>query len=136
MERIRNLSIEKRVKRLETAVSTIIRHLELKTEISEELGVDPFNYARDDLDKRIIEELLRKRVATATQIHKKLKLGTELTRQALGKRLKRMMVESSRLGLQWLEYNPKRIKQHFRAWWIIPEAIKPQILQKYEEKRR
>jgi hypothetical protein len=126
--------LEVRVKMLEDAVKMISSKLELDLELADALGADPFDYARDDTDRKIIDYLLTKGVATATEIKKEANIQ-KIGRQAIGKRLQRMVSESDAIGLQWLKYNAKRVQNHFRAWWLIEHNIKPNILQKYEKMR-
>jgi hypothetical protein len=127
-----SITLEGRVKRLEDAMNKITQLLELNLELSDTLGADPFDYARDDLDRKIIDYLLTVKVATSTEIKKACNI-TEISRQAVGKRLQRMQRESDKLGVQWLEYNPKHIEKHFRAWWLIEHAVKPKVLKRYKK---
>jgi len=127
------LSLERRVKRLEKAVSVILEHLEMAEELGwEHKLLNPFDFARDSFDRKIIEILLKNEVITSTKIARML--GDENLRHKIGKRLKRMERECEMIGKKWLEYNPKRVQGHFRAWWIIPENIDPKILKKYGKK--
>lgn len=111
-------SHEVRLKRLEVTVDRIAKELELASEIV--VKVDPFKYARDDLDREIIKLLLTNKVITSTQIAEKV--GTN--RHMIGKRLQRMEKESEDAGEKWLKFIPKEKEGHFRAWWVISDIIK------------
>ena len=126
------MSLERRVRRLEKAMAAVLEVLEMAKELGwEHKFLNPFDFARDSFDRKIITLLLKNEVMTSTQMAKML--GDEYLRHKIGKRLKRMEEECEMIGKKWLEYNPRRIQGHFRAWWIIPENIDPNILKRYRK---
>jgi urease accessory protein UreF len=111
--------LEARLRKVEVALQKICNELELAQSITG-LQVEPFRYARDELDKEIIKLLLTNKVMTATQIAETLKEN----RHKIGKRLKRIQRESELAGEKWLEFNPSEKLGHYRAWWVLEGVIK------------
>jgi len=109
---------EKRLRKLENAIARIGKELELTELIAFKKDINPVNYAKDDLDQKIIKLLLEKRVLTTSEIASAL--GDN--RHKIGKRLKRIEMESKQAGEPWLEFNPKEKDGHFRAWWVTEEV--------------
>lgn len=117
--------LKTRVHRVENAITKIMKEFEIQDVVGP-WRVDPYTYARDDLDKEIIKLLLENKIISSTQIAEKLNEN----RFKIGKRLKRMEKESEKSGEKWLEFNPAEKDGHFRAWWLLTSTIKTELLQK------
>lgn len=106
-------TLETKMRRVEEAVGRIGKELELSDVIS--IKVDPMKYAHDQIDTKIINLLLQRKVMTSTQIAKEI--GAD--RHTVGKRLLRIQKESDSASEKWLEFNPGRKDDHYRAWWVL-----------------
>lgn len=113
-------ALERKVQRVEGALARIVKEFELTDLLGLFKQTDPLSFAKDDLDKQIINLLLEKRVMTASEIA--MALGQN--RHKIGKRLKRIEKESKQAGEHWLEFNPEDKDGHFRAWWVLIEQKK------------
>jgi len=111
-------ALERKVHRVEAAIGKIAKEFELTDLLGSFKHVEPLRFAKDDLDKQIINLLLEKRVMTANEIA--VALGQN--RHKIGKRLKRIEKESKQAGEHWLEFNPEDKDGHFRAWWVTIEG--------------
>lgn len=114
--------LKARVRKCELFDIQVAKLLELSQEGA---YVDPFTYAKDELDKQIITILLTHKVVTAPEI---AKLVNEPNRIKITKRLQRFESESMNIGEQWLRFDPKNRFGHYRAWWLITERINPKLL--------
>jgi len=118
-------ALEGRMRRAEALINKIFKELAISEEIDDSWKIDPFKYARDELDKKIIETLLKNKVMTSTQIAEAL----HDNRHKIGKRLQRMSDESQRFGEKWLVFDPREKDGHYRAWWVLTENLQKKCLE-------
>ena len=130
--RVRLRVLEKQMRR----VGSLCR---LSEEIGDAYLADPFHYAKDETDHKIIETLLNHRVMTSPELTKEIGMDPKKHRWMVGHRLKRMEKESKQNDEQWLEYRGGKIegpdgRLYFRAWWLKPENIMQDIRAQYDLK--
>lgn len=114
-------ALEKRISKLEGELSEIKRHLvELGMLTYKHDKLNPHAFCEDEIDHRIVDNLLRYRGATTTELANTL--GTN--RWHILNRLRRIKkVSKKQLGKSVVEYHAERRAGKMRAWWISEEII-------------
>ncbi len=113
--------VEKRLFEIENLVGRIIKALaEIGVKVYDKGESNIYNFCRDEVDKRIINLLIKLRGASTNELAKKLGLN----RWLILNRLKRISKESEkRLGKPLVSFLSLEKMGKKRAWWINEELL-------------
>jgi len=115
------LELENRIRRLETEVSEVKKHLaELEVLTFEEGKVNPHVFCIDEMDHKIIDYLLSHEGATTPELAEVVKTN----RWHVLNRLRKIQRRSKKqLGKPVVEYYAGERMGKRKAWWIKEELI-------------